>query len=230
MGSYLDVAIARLREFEGSVPWMYLDTLGKVTVGVGVMLPNARSAGGLPFLIGERNATEEEIAAEFARVSGLAKGKVAAFYRKADGLRLSDEAIDERLRDVLEGFEGYLREHVKGYGGLPDAAKVALLDMVYNLGPGKLFREYPKLIAAVERGDWSSAAKASFRHGPAPARNSWTKEQFLNAAKRIAIEAEEALEEGVWAWWPVLLGAGAGLMAVLIASGGLQERRRGSAE
>lgn len=230
MGSYLDVAIGRLKEFEGSVPWMYLDTVGKVTVGVGVMLPNARSAGGLPFLVGERNATEEEIAAEFARVSGLAKGKGAGFYRRRDGLRLSDESIEQRLRDVLEGFEGYLREHVNGYSELPDAAKVALLDMVYNLGPGRLFREYPKLIAAVERGDWVAAAKASFRHGPAPARNSWTKEQFLNAAKRIAIEAEQALEKGTWAWWPVLLGVGAGLMALVIASGTLDGQPRGLAE
>ena len=201
MGSYLDQAIERLKEFEGSVPWMYLDTGGKVTVGVGAMLPDAKSAGALPFQMGERAATPEEIAADFVRVSGLAKGKVAAFYRKKNGLRLTDEVIDKRLRDVLEGFESYLRDHVPGYEELPDAAKLGLLDMVYNLGPGKLFRE----VSAADGGDWTwrlerggqgELAQGAER-GP---RNAWTRQQFLDAAKRIALQAEAAMEHGAWPW------------------------------
>ncbi len=230
MGSYLDEAIKRLKEFEGSVPWMYLDTVGRVTVGVGAMLPDARSASTLPFQAGDRVASLEEIAAEFGRVSGLTKGKAAGFYRKTGGLVLTQETIDGRLREVLEGFEGYLREHVRAYEGLPDAAKLALLDMVYNLGPGKLFREYPKLIAAVEQGDWGGAARASLRRGPSPARNSWTKEQFLAAAKRVAIQAEAAIERGAWKWVPVLVGAGAGLLAMWIAAGSLKPRAGAGAD
>ena len=53
MSGYLEQSIERLTQFEGSVPWMYLDTVGKVTVGVGSMLPDARAAGTLRFLIGE---------------------------------------------------------------------------------------------------------------------------------------------------------------------------------
>ena len=226
MGSYLDQAIERLKEFEGSVPWMYLDTVGKVTVGVGAMLPDAKSAGALPFVLGERAATVEEIAAEFARVSGLAKGKAATFYRRKNGLRLTEKAIDQRLRDVLHGFEGYLREHVHGYEGLPDAAKLALLDMVYNLGPGKLFREYPRLMDAIARGDWGAAARASLRKGPSAERNAWTRQQFVDAAKRVALQAEAALEHGRWPWGPVLLSAGAAWMAWKIVRGNLAHRRQ----
>ncbi len=218
MGSYIDQAIGRLREFEGSVPWMYLDTVGKVTVGVGSMLPDPKAAGALPFTVGGRAATAEEIAREFERVSALAKERAATFYRKAGGLRLAEETIDGRLREVLEGFEGYLRAHVGGYAGLPDRAKLALLDMVYNLGPGKLFQEYPKLIAAIERGDWMAAAKASLRRGPSAARNAWTKEQFLDAAKQIAIQAEAEVERESWLWIPVVIGAASALVVILSAS------------
>jgi len=230
---YLEQAIERLKQFEGSVPWMYLDTVGKVTVGVGSMLPDARAAGLLPFVLGERAATADEIAKEFGRVCALAKGRAAAFYRKEGGLRLAEKAIDERLSEVLEGFEGYLRTHLGGYDGLPDGAKLALLDMVYNLGPGRLFQEYPKLLAAIAKGDWSKAAGACLRRGPGAARNVWTKEQFLAAAKRISVQAEAAMEESssssesFWGWVPVLLGAGAALLAILAVSArGVPSRSR----
>ncbi len=199
---------------------MYLDTVGKVTVGVGSMLPDERAAGALPFVLGGRVATAEEIAEEFARVSGLAKGRAAAFYRRSGGLELAEEVIDGLLREVLEGFEGYLRAHIAGYEGMPDGTKLALLDMVYNLGPGKLFHEYPKLIGAVERGDWVAAAAACLRRGPSAERNSWTKEQFLSAAKQVVIKAEAEVERVSLGWLPVLVGAAAVLAAVMaIASG-----------
>ncbi len=209
---------------------------GKVTVGVGLMLPDSKSAGALPFTVGDRQATAEEIAADFHRVSALPKGRTAAFYHKPGGLRLAEETIDERLREVLEGFEGYLRAHIAGYPRLPDAAKLALLDMVYNLGPGRLFQEYPKLIGAIERGDWADAAKASLRRGPSAARNTWTKEQFLDAARQIAIKAAAEVEQDVagrlgslWRiWMPIAVGAAAALLAVFARQNGSRARSVGA--
>ncbi len=119
--------------------------------------------------------------------------------------------------EVLEGFEGYLRDHVGGYDELPDGVKLALLDMVYNLGPGKLFQEYPKLLAAVAEGDWAKAAGACLRRGPGAARNVWTKEQFLGVAKQIAVQAEAAAGEIAWGD----LGAGGCGSGVAGDSGGV---------
>ena len=210
--SYLDAVLAKLKEFEGCVPWMYLDTVGKVTVGIGMMLPSGLAADALPFVSGERSATATEIGAEFARVSAMTKGRVAKFYAKSGGLRLSQETIDDRLRGTLEGFEGYLRRYLPTYDELPDAAKIALLDMVYNLGPGRLFAEYPRLIAAIEAGDWKAAAAASERRGPSPARNLWTREQLLAAAKDVVTEIK-AVGESEGLWWAM-----AGLTAALAAA------------
>lgn len=215
MGSiYLDESVRKLKEFEGSVGWMYLDTVGKVTVGVGLMLPNALAAQSLAFMRGEQPATAEEIAAEYARVLGLQKGRLAKFYSQSRGLRLSDDTIEEKLRDTLAGFEGYLRKHIAIYDTLPDVAKIALLDMVYNLGPGKLFAEYPRLIAALEAGDWKTAAEHSQRRGPAPARNQWTKLQFLSAAKQIQADLQAVGESPAVRW---IWGGFAALFVTLLA-------------
>ena len=231
MAGYLDQSMAKIGEFEGSVPWMYLDTMGKVTVGVGLMLVNEAAANALPFMVSGRPASLEEIRREFTRVSAMKTGQVAKFYFSKLGLALSKETIEAKLRDTLAGFEGYLRSHVHGYDELPVTAKLALLDMVYNLGPGRLFAEYPRLIAAVERGDWKSAAAASLRRGPSAARNLWTKEQFLAAAAVVTLKAEAASFES-----SVVVGLISGMAAaaaVAILSGELDRladriRRRGN--
>ena len=170
---------------------MYRDTVGRVTVGVGLMLPDAAAAEALPFVAGGQAATREEVAAEFARVMAMAEGKAAAFYRHTDSLVLGQETIDAKLRGVLEGFEEHLRARMSGYDGFPDGVKMALLDMAYNLGPVGLFAEYPRLVAAVEKGAWAQAAAECMRHGPSEARNAWTREEFLSAVVgTIKAEAE----------------------------------------
>ena len=201
MGTYLDEAGAKLKEFEGSVGWMYLDTVGKVTVGVGQMLPSILVAQALGFVQGDRRATAEEIAAEFERVTAMPMGKLAKFYARAGGIRLPDEAIAAKLHEALEGFEGYLRKHIQDYDRLPDAAKLALLDMVYNLGPGKLFAEYPRLIAAVAAG------------GPGAARNGWTRQQFLSAAKQVQTDLQAAAKSPALRW---VMGGFAALFVTLL--------------
>ncbi len=191
METYLDQSIATLKEFEGCVPWMYRDTVGKVTVGVGLMLPDAEAAQELPFASGPRIATPSEIALEFARVHAIAMGHEASFYRAAESPELMPQTIDAKLRTVLEGFEDHLRTQIPHYDGLPDGVKKALLDMVYNLGPAGLFRGFPHLMAAVEAGAWTQAAASCMRRGPGAVRNAWTREQFLSAVgTTIRAEAE----------------------------------------
>ncbi len=84
---------------------MYRDTVGKVTVGVGLMLPDARAAEALPFVLGARAATPEEIACEYARVDAMTLGHASAFYKISTSLELTQKTIDAKLKSVLEGFE-----------------------------------------------------------------------------------------------------------------------------
>jgi len=198
VATYLEQSLAKLKEFEGCVPWMYRDTVGKVTVGVGLMLPDAKAAQALPFVIGTRPATPEEIAAEYARVDAMAMGRASAFYKTPTSLVLTEQTIDAKLSSVLTGFEADLRTQFPHYDSLPDGVKMALLDMIYNLGPVGLFKGFPHLVAAVETGAWAQAAQHCMRRGPGPARNDWTREQFLSAVVgTIKAEAESWLTR-IW--------------------------------
>jgi len=170
---------------------MYRDTVGKVTVGVGLMLPDAKAAEALPFLIGTRAATQQEIAAEYTRVDAMPIGRASAFYKTPTSLVLTQQTIDAKLISVLEGFEADLKAQFPNYDNLPDGVKMALLDMIYNLGPAGLFKGFPHLIAAVQSGAWTQAAEHCMRRGPGLARNDWTREQFLSAVVgTIKAEAE----------------------------------------
>ena len=195
--TYLEQSLEKLKEFEGSVPWMYRDSVGKVTVGVGLMLPDAKAAQALPFFLDKRPATPEEIAAEYARVDAITMGKAAGFYKTPISLELTQQTIDAKLLSVLQRFEADLRGEFPRYDNFPDAIKMALLDMIYNLGPAGLFKGFPHLVAAVQAGNWSLAADHCTRRGPAPSRNDWTKQQFLSVVGTIKAEAETWLTR-IW--------------------------------
>ena len=203
MQNYFEQALAQLVKFEGCVPWMYLDTVGKVTVGVGLMLPDPVSAQALPFQSGGQPATPDQIATEFHRVSTLPKSKLPNFYRASTSLELPPQTITDQLRIVLTGFEQKLREALKGYDAFPDGVKQALLDMAYNLGPAGLLKEYPHFLAAIESGNWTAAAAGCTRRGPAPARNEWTRAIILSAVPHaIQARAESlAYRLGRLLWW-----------------------------
>ena len=209
MATYLEESIAKLESFEGVIPWMYLDTVGKVTVGVGLMLPNAAAALRLPFHIEGQPATEDEIAAEFARVDAMPMGRAALFYRGKSGPELARADIDALLRTVLTGFEIELRGTLATYDGLPGDVKLALLDMIYNLGPAGLLLGYPRMIKAVAAGHWAEAARECLRHGPGAVRNEWTREMFLG---NVVGSVKAATESGWKRFGFGLLGLGAAVV------------------
>ena len=201
---YLQQTLAELARFEGSVPWMYLDTVGKVTVGVGLMLPDAMAATVLPFLLTGQPAAPDIIAAEFHRVSSLPKGMLPHFYQAPGSPGLAPETIAEKLQTVLTGFEEKLRARLPGYDAFPDCAKQALLDMAYNLGPAGLLNGYPRLMQAIQAGDWARASSICGRRGLSPERNAWTKAMFLAAASLHTIQARAeslAYRIGAHFWW-----------------------------
>ncbi|WP_433971971.1 glycoside hydrolase family protein [Tunturiibacter lichenicola] len=198
MATYLEQSLAKLKEFEGCVPWMYRDTVGKITVGVGLMLPDAEAAQALPFTLGTSPATPEEIAAEYTRVDTLPLGRAPAFYKSPTALQLTQQTIDAKLTSVLEGFEADLRTQLPHYDTFPDTVKMALLDMIYNLGPAGLFKGFPHLIAAVDAGAWAEAAECCMRRGPSAARNAWTREQFLDAVVTTIKAETETWLKRIW--------------------------------
>lgn len=181
--NYMEETISTLKQFEGCVPWMYLDTVGLVTVGVGNMLPNAEAACAMPFRATDGLfATAEQVSAEYARVKAMQKGMLAWTYKTHNSPTLSENAIDTIMTADLVSFENGLRALLPAYDSFPDAGKVAMLHMIYNLGARGLPDKFPKLCAAVRAGEWHIAAMECQRPQLSAARNLWTVEEFEKAA------------------------------------------------
>ena len=178
------VAAADFTLWEGRFAYMYLDTRGFVTVGVGKMLPDVAAAQALGFVRRSdgQPATAAEIRADFERVKQQPMGRLAKTYKASTLLDLPDAAVDALLQTTVHGFETSLRANFAGYDNYPAPAKRALLDMVYNLGPSKLMA-FANLKKAVEAKKWAVAAQECERRGPSPERNNWTREMFMKAAE-----------------------------------------------
>lgn len=179
--SYIDDSLAKLIHFEGSVRWMYSDSGGLVTTGVGEMLPNPAAACQLPFQNSAGLAGADEIVADYQRVKAMQPGLPAASYYADSSLTLLVEDIQSILRKHLVYFDSALTQFYPGYLDFPEPIKLALLDLIFNLGVSKLEKTYPTFNAAVKRQDWTTAAAQCHRNGPAQERNDWARQQFLNA-------------------------------------------------
>src|SRR5258706_10583076 len=73
-----------LPAFEGNIAWLYLDTRGLVTVGIGHMIPNVAWAQQIPFVIRATGAAASapDIAAGFQAVTAANKGRTPKYYRQ----------------------------------------------------------------------------------------------------------------------------------------------------
>jgi GH24 family phage-related lysozyme (muramidase) len=190
----LDLAtyLPRLKEFEGVFSYMYVDTTGNVTVGVGQMLPTVAAAQDLAFVLranpvanppeSARPATPDEIRADFVNVSQQPGGRTAPFYKQFTKLDLPDSAIDAVLEAKIEEITKQLSIAFPDFNSYPAEACAAILDMGYNLGVEKLTTAFPSFSRAVRARDWATAAEECQRRGPGPDRNNWTKAQLENAA------------------------------------------------
>lgn len=173
-----------IKRGEGCITHMYLDTVGRVTVGVGNMLSNADAAAELPFINREtgENATEEEIKAEFYLVAAQAPAKLAASYKQFTRFDLSPAAIDELLDRRIEEFEASLEQDFANYDNFPPAAKLGLMDMVFNLGNSGLINKFPSFTSSAREENWAGCAVECNRKGVADSRNQEVKDLFNSVA------------------------------------------------
>jgi GH24 family phage-related lysozyme (muramidase) len=168
--------------FEGNVPFMYRAGDGFVTVGVGEKLPNVNIAKRFHFRTQlDADATVAQIEANFERVLDMPGGLPHERYRNSTSLLLSPDYIQNLLLTKLKECDAALREHYDLYDSFPEPVKLALLDMIYNLGKAQLFGQFPAFEKAVIAQDWKTAALQCHRKhsGATDNRNAWTHHQLL---------------------------------------------------
>jgi GH24 family phage-related lysozyme (muramidase) len=173
-------------DFENNIPWMYLDTEGKVTVGAGHMLADADAAAALGFVDDNQTPASDDAKRQaWTTVHGMTAGMPADDYQSATTIRLPQNAIDAVLLSDMEAAEGHLMNAFSGYGNFPEPAKEGLLDMMFNLGPTKFTAaNWPNFFAAVNATtpDWNKAANECHREGISENRNDVIKGLFQQAA------------------------------------------------
>lgn len=185
-----DAAIKMIAQFEGDIPYMYLDTKGNVTVGVGHNIGRpatcVTAATSLGFVRKDTgaSATREEVAADLAALRGLPYGQKfpAEYYAPHIKLELPAAVRRRLLRADLGTYVADLHDRFPRFDTFPECAQLALLDMDFNLGPK--FDEFVNLSAAANATPprWEACAKECHRKGPNEARNAATKELFHRAA------------------------------------------------
>ena len=200
--SLLDRIHADLNRWETPIQWMYLDSEGLVTTGCGTMLPNAEAAAAIDFFHDQSTKTataaEKREAWSIVKTGGAAQKaapnrqkKGAIFYKTITDLRMTlDVAVGLVDRHVMSDYAA-LQDIYPGFDSFPQDVKLALFDMIYNLGAGHGnsahhratgLRAFTTMNAAIARRDWRGAASSCTRVGPPPQRNAATSLLFLRAA------------------------------------------------
>ena len=175
---------ARLRQHEGVVPHLYLDTRGLVTCGVGHMIPSPEAMAGIEMVrIDGTPATPEGKIAEWHLVKGLKPAMLPHYYEERTTLRMTLAVIDELQDADVAGFQAALTRQLTGFIESPEPAREALLDMAFQLGAGGLMSKFPHLALAAKAQDWQACAEQCHRAGIQEWRNTATADLFRRAAE-----------------------------------------------
>ena len=184
----------KLEEYEGRIPHLYVDSVGRVTVGVGHMIANRNemqrlvlmTAGGAGKPV--RAATLKEKQDEFDSIAKQPKGYRAGWYEKHATLTMRDVDIDALLAAHIDEFHGKLvkayakaQGYPKEFDSLPHNVQLALFDLIFNVGPTGLTK-FTQFNAAIKAGDWKKAAEQSNRSQVSGARKEYVKKLLLTTS------------------------------------------------
>jgi len=197
------------REFEGRVPYMYVDVKQLVTIGVGNLIDPVATALTLPFRFKNRPgigapgspATPDQIAAEWQTIKNDLSLATRGFKAcdPVTQLELSDDAIDVLILDRLSKNEGFLKRQqwFQNFETWPADAQLGLLSMSWAMGPGGP-GGFPQFRVACQNLDFKSAAveckmNEAGNPGLVP-RNQANVALFSNAAVVLAGQSQGSLQ------------------------------------
>lgn len=187
---------ANILKYERKIGHLYLDSVGKVTVGVGHMIANRNLIAAIPMYKKNNKlpgaiANVQEKQQEYDNIAKQRRGYNAAWYEQYTTLLMKDADINAQLSRHIDTFYLELQGMYTKAKGYPDNfdnldkdVQIALFDMIFNLGQTKLSQQYTMFDKALKASDWKNAAAHSSRIGISSQRNNYVKQKFLAAASR----------------------------------------------
>jgi len=184
--------VTKLKAFEGSIPHLYLDTKGYVTVGIGHLVASRNDMTSITMYTVLNNlpstlATTEAKKTEYDTIKKEKKGLRASSYKKKTTLIMKDQDILNQKKKHIDAFYLNLKSHYKttrgfkrNFDDFPENAQLALFDMIFNLGFSGLKTKFPNLNRAIKTEDWKKAAKECNRPDVSAIRNNYVKKLFTS--------------------------------------------------
>lgn len=177
-----------LRRFEGVRPYMYLDTVSTVTVGVGTALFAMTDVDSINFVDATTQlpVSQADKRAAWQSVQNVSKPRGATCKYSPDHFKDLTSIIilkgeqDRLLNIKLDEFYLNLVRIYPGFDSMQASAKIALFDMIYNLGPRHLEYTFTHFTKAIRARHWASAATQSYRPQVNFIRNARIKAYFEN--------------------------------------------------
>ena len=174
---------------EGRTTWMYRDVEGYVTTGAGNKIDPVGDALSLPWEISGQPADEEQIVSGWRAVKAMSRGLVARMYASATPLRLTDDAVDDLVRDTMIWVDHSLANRFLMWETLPADAQLGTLLLAWADGASGVEHNFPKFDAALIGGDFATCAIESHldetgNPGLKP-RNILTQKLFLAAQRAV---------------------------------------------
>ena len=183
--------------YEGHVTYMYLDSKGHVTVGIGHLIPKVEDAMEMKFY--ERGTTNPAHPAHIENAFNKVLDSRLTDSRHTDFKDMSHVDLDlteiESLfdRDVAQ-FLNLLKKPIyfPNFDTYPAGAQIGMLDIAYTMGVYGFYNAFGKFRAALELRNWIEVANQSGRKvnkdkhgnpGKMAKRNDVVRGWFLEAIK-----------------------------------------------
>jgi GH24 family phage-related lysozyme (muramidase) len=152
--------------FESNLDFLYLDVLGWVTIGLGLLADPVEMLArmGVEFYWpgpGRVSACTADVRAAHAAVkaaTALERGGGVAFGAlPGNAIRATPESLAKAADYTLAKNEANVRKYFPGWDTFPAAGQMLILSMAWAMG-SHAFGRWPHFVARVNEGDWLAVA------------------------------------------------------------------------
>lgn len=187
---------------EGEFLLLYADIRGLITSSIGVLLDPIHLALPLPWMIGDRRATEEEIRKDWNALKSRPELRTWTAKRQASltSIRLTQDASDSLVRQRLNANVAYVRRFLHNWDDAPSDAQLAAASLFWAIGAG-VDKTRPEFVKAFNAGDWLACKSHSrIREDNNPGVIGRNRDQELCWDNCLSV-TERGLDPD-WLWWP----------------------------